>query len=168
MYKRTMIAILATTMVASPIMNGAQAFDDFTPDELMILDWELEREYQERRRAEKKAAKAKARKEAARRKRKRQKKQDREDLITLGILGLVAGAAILGSSNDKQARRPVQQRPNRRSYDSYKRKNPRVVYSTQFKPWTPEWYDHCRAKYRSFNPRTGYFFGYDGKYHFCR
>jgi hypothetical protein len=37
-----------------------------------------------------------------------------------------------------------------------------------YQPWTPEWYAYCRAKYRSFNPSTGYYLGYDGVYHFCR
>jgi hypothetical protein len=35
-------------------------------------------------------------------------------------------------------------------------------------PWSPEWYDYCYARYRSFNPRTGYFMGYDGVPRFCR
>ena len=35
-------------------------------------------------------------------------------------------------------------------------------------PWTPDWYAYCGSRYRSFNPRTGYFVGYDGYPHFCR
>lgn len=35
-------------------------------------------------------------------------------------------------------------------------------------PWTQEWYAYCDNRYRSFNPQTGYFMGYDGQYHFCR
>jgi hypothetical protein len=35
-------------------------------------------------------------------------------------------------------------------------------------PWTEEWYDYCSYRYRSFNPRTGYFMGYDGYPRFCR
>lgn len=35
-------------------------------------------------------------------------------------------------------------------------------------PGTSEWYDYCSAKYRSFNPDTGYYKGYDGQYHLCR
>ncbi len=35
-------------------------------------------------------------------------------------------------------------------------------------PWTSGWYRYCSAKYRSFNPGTGYFVGYDGRHHFCR
>jgi hypothetical protein len=35
-------------------------------------------------------------------------------------------------------------------------------------PWTPAWYAYCRNKYRSFDPRSGTFLGYDGHRHFCR
>ncbi|MDQ0316567.1 BA14K family protein [Amorphus orientalis] len=35
-------------------------------------------------------------------------------------------------------------------------------------PWSPAWYAYCDARYRSFNPDTGMFVGYDGRYHFCR
>ena len=35
-------------------------------------------------------------------------------------------------------------------------------------PWTPEWYTFCTGRYRSFNPQTGYYMGYDGNPHFCR
>jgi len=35
-------------------------------------------------------------------------------------------------------------------------------------PWTPAWYQYCSGKYDSFNPKTGYYKGYDGQYHFCR
>ena len=35
-------------------------------------------------------------------------------------------------------------------------------------PWTPEWYNYCAQRYRSFNARTGYFRGYDGLPYFCQ
>jgi hypothetical protein len=35
-------------------------------------------------------------------------------------------------------------------------------------PWTPDWYSYCYSRYRSFNPNTGTFLGYDGYEHFCR
>ena len=35
-------------------------------------------------------------------------------------------------------------------------------------PWTPDWYSYCYSLYRSFNPRTGTYIGYDGYEHFCR
>lgn len=38
----------------------------------------------------------------------------------------------------------------------------------RYEPWSPEWYDYCSAKYRSFNPKTGYFTTYGGEQRFCR
>ena len=35
-------------------------------------------------------------------------------------------------------------------------------------PWTPAWYAYCEDKYRSFDPRSGTFMGYDGQRHMCR
>lgn len=35
-------------------------------------------------------------------------------------------------------------------------------------PWTPQWYAYCARKYRSFNPNTGYYLAYSGRYRFCR
>ncbi|MCX5497049.1 BA14K family protein [Kaistia dalseonensis] len=37
-----------------------------------------------------------------------------------------------------------------------------------FRPWTPEWYDYCARRYRSFNPNTGYFVANGGQRQFCR
>lgn len=35
-------------------------------------------------------------------------------------------------------------------------------------PWTPDWYTYCYSRYRSFDPNTGTFIGYDGYERFCR
>jgi BA14K-like protein len=35
-------------------------------------------------------------------------------------------------------------------------------------PWSPDWYSYCYSRYRSFNPNTGTFIGYDGYERFCR
>ena len=35
-------------------------------------------------------------------------------------------------------------------------------------PWTPEWYSYCARKYRSFDPRSGTYLGYDGYRHLCQ
>jgi hypothetical protein len=35
-------------------------------------------------------------------------------------------------------------------------------------PWTPDWYTYCYSRYRSFDPNSGTFVGYDGYEHFCR
>jgi hypothetical protein len=48
---------------------------------------------------------------------------------------------------------------------------PAPVYAAPvvtYQPWTPDWYDYCRGKYRSFDDSTGEYLGYDGEYHFCR
>ncbi|MDJ0933728.1 BA14K family protein [Breoghania sp.] len=33
---------------------------------------------------------------------------------------------------------------------------------------SPEWYAYCASKYRNFNPRTGLYLAYSGKYWRCR
>jgi BA14K-like protein len=33
--------------------------------------------------------------------------------------------------------------------------------------WTPQWFDYCRNKFRSFDDQSGTYLGYDGKRHFC-
>ena len=35
-------------------------------------------------------------------------------------------------------------------------------------PWTPEWYSYCARKYRSFDPRSGTYLGFDGYRHLCQ
>ncbi|MAY63701.1 MAG: hypothetical protein CML29_15975 [Rhizobiales bacterium] len=35
-------------------------------------------------------------------------------------------------------------------------------------PWTRDWYRYCDNRYRSFNPDTGTYRGFDGRDHFCR
>jgi BA14K-like protein/PXPV repeat (3 copies) len=72
-----------------------------------------------------------------------------------GAFGFAAGA-LLGSALS----RPYYYEPA----PVYVAPAPVYVYQ----PWTPDWYTYCGGKYRSFNPDTGYFLGYDGEYHFCR
>lgn len=89
------------------------------------------------------------------------------DAVAAGIFGLAAGA-LLGSAI-------AQPRP----YYYYREPiyvappppviyQPRAVYYQRPAPWTPDWYDYCDGRYQSFDPRTGYFLGYDGAYHFCQ
>lgn len=82
-----------------------------------------------------------------------------------GIFGLAAGA-ILGSALAQPRYRyyapaPVYVEPP----VVYQ---PAPAYYGRPAPWTPAWYASCDARYRSFNPQTGYFLGYDGQYHFCQ
>lgn len=51
-------------------------------------------------------------------------------------------------------------RPQRRHHRAKQRAGLRL--------WSPAWYDYCRAKYRSFNAKTGYYTTYSGRKRFCR
>ncbi|POF32264.1 BA14K family protein [Roseibium marinum] len=45
----------------------------------------------------------------------------------------------------------------------------RVPYSkTGLAPFTPAWTAYCARKFKSFNPNTGTYLAYSGKYRFCR
>lgn len=86
-----------------------------------------------------------------------------------GALGLATGVIIggaLANQNRYEERRYVEP-------DYYPEPEPRVIYRRQpvytpsYEPWTQSWYDYCSQRYRSFNPRSGTFIGYDGREHFC-
>uniref|UniRef100_UPI001866F2D3 BA14K family protein n=1 Tax=Oricola nitratireducens TaxID=2775868 RepID=UPI001866F2D3 len=86
------------------------------------------------------------------------------------IIGL-AGVAILAGALS-QANRPPAPRTYQIEPDRYPpapaRSGPNVItYESTLEPWTPEWYDWCDRRYRSFNGQTGTFRGYDGRDHFC-
>ncbi|PLW77268.1 BA14K family protein [Cohaesibacter celericrescens] len=75
-------------------------------------------------------------------------------------IGAVTGLAVGAIAHDVAYRNGHRNyRPNRHH---------RVRHSGRPAPWTRAWYRYCDARYRSFNPRTGYFRGYDGRRHFCR
>ena len=107
---------------------------------------------------------------------------DNGDAIALGVLGLATGAIIggaLADSNNNYNRRVYVDPP----YDYYQPRPtyyppaptyvapPRQYYPRHVgygvEPWTAAWYDYCESRYRSFNPTTGTFRGYDGREHFC-
>ena len=45
----------------------------------------------------------------------------------------------------------------------------RVPYTkTGLAPFTPQWIAYCARKFKSFNPNTGTYLAYSGKYRFCR
>ena len=72
----------------------------------------------------------------------------------LGALAGVAATAVIASAAHA----------NRR----HRRYRGRRVYYARPRPWTAAWYDYCSARYRSFNPNTGYYRTYSGRYRFCR
>ncbi|MGL4490305.1 MAG: BA14K family protein [Rhizobiaceae bacterium] len=101
-------------------------------------------------------------------------RHNNDDAVAAGIIGLAAGALIVGaiseSRRDYRPRRVYRQVP---AYDAYPDappppREPYVVqYNEQVEPWSREWYRYCSNRYRSFNPETGTFRGYDGRTRFC-
>jgi len=72
--------------------------------------------------------------------------------LAAGLIGLGVGA-VLGSALTPKT---VYVSPPAR----------RVGYRPE--PWTDDWYAYCSSRYRSFDPRSGTFIGYDGYERFCR
>ncbi|GAB4520087.1 MAG: hypothetical protein Tsb0019_20910 [Roseibium sp.] len=53
--------------------------------------------------------------------------------------------------------------------DHYRGQPQRVPYTkTGLAPFTPQWVAYCSRKFKSFNPHTGMYLAYSGKYRFCR
>jgi hypothetical protein len=109
------------------------------------------------------------------------------DLVAAGVLGLAVGAIAAGIATAPAPRyyepepvygEPVyrervrvyrEPRPRPAPDRGYYVEEPDVVYATgALEPWSPGWYDYCEGRYRSFNPSTGTFTGYDGRQHFCQ
>jgi BA14K-like protein len=83
--------------------------------------------------------------------RSRSRRHSRRNLF----LGLGAGALIGGAI------------ANQNNY--YSPPPPRVRYrgGSGYRAWSPGWYRYCRARFRSFNPRTGYYMSYNYGLQFC-
>lgn len=117
----------------------------------------------------------------------RRHKNNAGPAVAAGIIGLAAGLAVAGALSqprtyyyDYEPSRRVYYVPRKRvyvapSYDDepgvvYYRERPRRVYRTYSEdrePWTREWYRYCKARFRSFDPESGTYLGYDGLRHFC-
>lgn len=90
------------------------------------------------------------------------------DAAAAGIIGFAAGAILGGALSGPRYYGGSYYEPDVVYVEPapvYVQPAP-VYYALE--PWTPEWYSYCESKYRSFNPRTGYFKGYDGQFHLCR
>jgi hypothetical protein len=86
------------------------------------------------------------------------------DALAAGIFGFAAGAILSGALSQPRyyyEPAPIYAAPP----VTY---GPGPVYYEQPEPWTEEWYAYCSSRYRSFDPQSGYFLGYDGLYHFCQ
>jgi hypothetical protein len=107
------------------------------------------------------------------------------ELLAAGVLGLAAGAIVAGALADSGPREPVyRERVYDAPYvdDDYFPPRPGAEheyapegagYGTGgyayggLEPWSPGWFRYCEDRYRTFNPSTGTFVGYDGERHFC-
>jgi len=86
-----------------------------------------------------------------RRRRHRHHRRNRNLLLGLGAGALIGGA--IANQNYYYAPPPP----------------PRVRYrgGSGYPAWSPGWYRYCRARFRSFNPRTGYYMSYRHGPQFC-
>ncbi|EJN04360.1 BA14K family protein [Phyllobacterium sp. YR531] len=93
------------------------------------------------------------------------------DALAAGAIGLAAGALIGGAL--AQPREPeviyrdYDDRPAYRAPVRVYRQVEAPRYYGSAQPWTRDWYRYCADRYRSFNPETGTFRGYDGRDYFC-
>ena len=83
------------------------------------------------------------------------------DALAAGIFGFAAGAILSSALAPRYYYQPAP------VYAA-----PPVIYGPTPayyapEPWTSDWYSYCSSRYRSFDPQSGYFLGYDGNYHFC-
>ncbi|MBW9062679.1 BA14K family protein [Rhizobium herbae] len=95
-----------------------------------------------------------------------------DDAIAAGALGLATGVIIGGAvASQPRYQERVYVDPEPEYYE------PRRVYRTRtvvvesdggLEPWSRAWYRYCSQRYRSFDPQSGTFVGYDGREHFCR
>lgn len=106
--------------------------------------------------------------------------------VTSLAVALTAGAVLASGTTDAEARRGWHHHngwaaaggfvagavigsalAQPRYYEPAPQYVPAPVYYGRPAAWTPEWYRYCSSKYRSFNPDTGYFRTYSGRYQFC-
>ncbi len=96
------------------------------------------------------------------------------DAVAAGVAGLAVGA-LLGSalSQPRPSRTYVEEYP---VYEEpapvYRRtrvivSEPAYVDPAPLRPWSRSWMRYCSQRYRSFDPSTGTYVGYDGRERFC-
>lgn len=79
--------------------------------------------------------------------------------LAAGIIGLGVGAAIASAAQPRYYDTP--------RYAAPRYAAPRHV-GYAVRPWTPEWYQYCSTRYRSFDARSGTFQPYHGPRQLCR
>lgn len=107
------------------------------------------------------------------------------EIAAIGVFGLAAGvvaSSIITNSNSPRngdvligpidgdpAYQPGYQPGYQPDYDDKYYPAPPTPHRNTYalEPWSRAWFDYCSDRYRSFNPRTGTYRGYDGRDHFC-
>ena len=84
------------------------------------------------------------------------------DALAAGIFGFAAGAILSSAFAPRYYYQPA---PVYAAPPVIY--GPTPAYYAAPEPWTSDWYAYCSSRYRSFDPQSGYFLGYDGVYHFC-
>ncbi len=94
------------------------------------------------------------------------------DAVAAGVIGLAAGA-LIGSALSQPQPTYVQPAPVYAppppppAYYPAAPARQATYYRSSYEPWSRGWYQYCADRYRSFNPNTGTYRGYDGRDHFC-
>ena len=83
--------------------------------------------------------------------------------VAAGVIGLAAGAILLGAAN-----RPAYAGPPPVTHYPPAPYPGHVHGAAGYQPWSPAWYQYCSAKFRSFNPTTGTYTTYRGEQRFCQ
>lgn len=99
------------------------------------------------------------------------------DVVAAGIVGLALGALAVGAiaaSREEHAGNPLRHPRPRPDRDFVVDDGPAYVaddgyddYGPSFEPWSRSWYRYCQQRYRTFDPESGTYVGYDGREHFC-
>jgi hypothetical protein len=88
--------------------------------------------------------------------------------VAAGVIGLATGA-LIGSIASQPRYAPYYGDPVYVERPVRYYAPPRPVYvGPSLEPWSRQWYQYCSSRYRSFDPRSGTFVGYDGRAHFCQ
>ena len=84
------------------------------------------------------------------------------------ILGITGAAIIAGALSNSNPTTVYETYPAPNAYPPAPSGGPKVItYGSSLEPWTRGWYEWCDNRYRSFNPETGTYRGYDNRDHFC-
>ncbi|NTF17222.1 BA14K family protein [Agrobacterium rubi] len=99
--------------------------------------------------------------------------RSRDERMFDGIVGLTTGM-LIGTEvarphrDDPRFSSPPPRYHGPRHFDDRPRYDrPRFDYGRRFQAWSPSWYRWCSENYRTFNPRSGFILGRDGRREFC-